>query len=147
MGQVLYYRYAYEGRKGLADESTRLLDDDVVVSETIRVKDPMRTRRTIRIFAFLSILLSTLLVVGSAYYFFGMDEKADVRHLHVLPQVLGYASALLYCCSRVPQIMQNFRTESVEGLSLWMFVFSVAGNVTYCVVSSHLWEKKEEGDG
>ena len=143
MGQVLYYRYAYEGRKLLADETTRLLDDDAV-SETAKVKDPMRTRRTIRIFAFSSIMLTTLLVVGSAYYLFGMDDKADIHHLHVLPQLLGYASALLYCCSRVPQIMQNFRTESVEGLSLWMFVFSVAGNMTYCVVSSHLWEKKKQ---
>ena len=143
MGQVIFYRWKNgDKNKLLVDETTRLLDDENndasegnIEIELIVPKDPARTRRTVRMFAFLSILLSAALVLGSAYYFFGMEEKADVRQLHVLPQILGYASALLYCVSRVPQIMHNFRNESVEGLSLWMFVFSVAGNVTYCVVS------------
>ncbi|KAI9499347.1 PQ loop repeat-domain-containing protein [Zychaea mexicana] len=99
----------------------------------VRPKDPARTRRTVRIFTFWSITSSVAIALGSVYYFFGMQEKADAQQLHLLPQLFGYASALLYCCSRIPQIMQNFRNESVEGLSLWLFVFSVAGNVTYCV--------------
>ncbi|KAG2218810.1 hypothetical protein INT45_005457 [Circinella minor] len=141
MGQVIFYRWKNgDKNKLLVDETTRLLDDEnndtsegSIEVELMVPKDPARTRRTVRMFAFLSILLSAALVLGSAYYFFGMGEKADVGQLHVLPQILGYASALLYCVSRIPQIMHNFRNESVEGLSLWMFVFSVAGNVTYCV--------------
>ncbi|KAI9246119.1 PQ loop repeat-domain-containing protein [Phascolomyces articulosus] len=138
MGQVIYYRWKNgennKNKLSSVNESTRLLDDETNIEvEMIVPKNPARTRRTVRIFAFLSTVLSSIMVLGSAYYLFGMEEKADIRHLHVLPQILGYLSALLYCCSRIPQIMHNFRNESVEGLSLWMFVFSVAGNVTYCV--------------
>ena len=45
-------------------------------------------------------------------------------------QVAGWLSAVLYLSSRVPQIAKN-RTTKCEGLSLALFVFAVAGNLTY----------------
>ncbi|PWN89869.1 hypothetical protein FA10DRAFT_266417 [Acaromyces ingoldii] len=45
-------------------------------------------------------------------------------------QVSGWASAFLYLASRVPQIFKNRQTKC-EGLSLALFVFAVAGNLTY----------------
>nr|CDI56571.1 conserved hypothetical protein [Melanopsichium pennsylvanicum 4] len=45
-------------------------------------------------------------------------------------QVAGWLSAILYLTSRVPQILKN-RTTKCEGLSLALFVFAVAGNLTY----------------
>ncbi|SPO31640.1 uncharacterized protein UTRI_06320_B [Ustilago trichophora] len=45
-------------------------------------------------------------------------------------QVAGWLSAILYLSSRVPQILKN-RTTKCEGLSLALFVFAVAGNLTY----------------
>jgi uncharacterized protein with PQ loop repeat len=80
----------------------------------------------------------TGLLLGSAYYFFWSGRKIDVEQLHLIPQLLGWGSAILYCASRIPQIMQNFKNESVEGLSLTMFVFSVVGNITYCLVSDQI---------
>lgn len=45
-------------------------------------------------------------------------------------QIAGWASALLYLSSRIPQIFKNRETKC-EGLSLALFVFAVVGNVTY----------------
>ncbi|CAE6465902.1 unnamed protein product [Rhizoctonia solani] len=54
-------------------------------------------------------------------------------------QVLGYASAILYIGSRIPQILKNRETKC-EGLSLALFMFAITGNLTYilsiCVVSN-----------
>ncbi|KAI8351729.1 PQ loop repeat-domain-containing protein, partial [Mortierella sp. GBAus27b] len=49
----------------------------------------------------------------------------------VLPEVMGWGSAVFYLGSRAPQIYKNWRLKSCEGLSLTMFVFSVFGNVLY----------------
>ncbi|EJC98486.1 PQ-loop-domain-containing protein [Fomitiporia mediterranea MF3/22] len=45
-------------------------------------------------------------------------------------QVIGWTSAVLYLGSRIPQILKNTKTRC-EGLSLALFMFSIAGNVTY----------------
>ncbi|KAI8638042.1 PQ loop repeat-domain-containing protein [Parasitella parasitica] len=101
---------------------------------TIHSPQSLNTRYVVRLFFVSSILLWTGLLVGSALYFFGPGQKkVDMSQWHLIPQLLGWGSALLYCVSRIPQIMQNFRNESVEGLSLIMFIFSVVGNITYCV--------------
>lgn len=47
------------------------------------------------------------------------------------PQIVGYLSALLYLGARIPQIIQNHKRRSVEGLSLLFFMFSTLGNLTY----------------
>ena len=49
----------------------------------------------------------------------------------ILGYILGCISALLYLCSRVPQIVKNFRRKSTYGLSLPMFIMAVMGNLTY----------------
>jgi len=45
-------------------------------------------------------------------------------------QVIGWISAVLYLGARIPQILKNFQTKC-EGLSLALFMFAIAGNVTY----------------
>ena len=49
----------------------------------------------------------------------------------VVGYIIGCISALLYLCSRVPQIVKNFRRRSTYGLSLPMFIMAVMGNLTY----------------
>ncbi|ETS85841.1 hypothetical protein PFICI_03866 [Pestalotiopsis fici W106-1] len=44
---------------------------------------------------------------------------------------LGYLSAVLYLCARIPQILKNHRQKSCEGLAILLFIFSVTGNLTY----------------
>lgn len=46
-------------------------------------------------------------------------------------QILGYASAALYLGARIPQIIQNWRKKSTDGLSMLFFMLSLLGNITY----------------
>ncbi|KAI0345998.1 PQ-loop-domain-containing protein [Trametopsis cervina] len=46
--------------------------------------------------------------------------------------MLGWISAALYLGARIPQILKNFQTKC-EGLSLALFLFSIAGNTTYAL--------------
>ncbi|ORZ14737.1 PQ loop repeat-domain-containing protein [Absidia repens] len=114
---------------------TRTSSNDSGSDTVLSHSQSEHTRWIVRLFFILSVLLWLVLLLGSALYFFWpwTKDKVDLSQWHLLSQSLGWLSALLYCCSRIPQIMQNFRNESVEGLSLTMFVFSVVGNLTYCV--------------
>ncbi|XP_026783703.3 lysosomal amino acid transporter 1 homolog [Pangasianodon hypophthalmus] len=43
----------------------------------------------------------------------------------------GSVSSMLYLCSRLPQIVTNFRRKSTEGVSFFLFALVILGNVTY----------------
>mmetsp|Transcript_4345 Transcript_4345/g.5358 ORF Transcript_4345/g.5358 Transcript_4345/m.5358 type:complete len:465 (-) Transcript_4345:168-1562(-) len=45
--------------------------------------------------------------------------------------VLGWISAIVYLNSRLPQLIKNYKRQSVEGLSWVMFFCAVMGNFTY----------------
>eukprot|EP00123_Amoebidium_parasiticum_P020816 comp5695_c0_seq1/m.1568 comp5695_c0_seq1/g.1568 ORF comp5695_c0_seq1/g.1568 comp5695_c0_seq1/m.1568 type:complete len:345 (-) comp5695_c0_seq1:863-1897(-) len=47
--------------------------------------------------------------------------------------IIGIMSAILYLCSRVPQIVKNCRRQSTGGLAFTMFMLAVMGNVSYSV--------------
>ncbi|KAJ2481717.1 hypothetical protein EV174_003392, partial [Coemansia sp. RSA 2320] len=49
----------------------------------------------------------------------------------VVPQILGYISALLFLGARIPQLAKNYRKQSCEGLSIGMFIFSILGNMSF----------------
>ncbi|CAO3590897.1 unnamed protein product [Absidia cylindrospora] len=125
---------------------TRTSSNDSGSDTVLSHSQSEHTRWIVRLFFILSVLLWLVLLFGSALYFFWpwTKDKVDLSQWHLLPQSLGWLSAILYCCSRIPQIMQNFRNESVEGLSLTMFVFSVVGNLTYCVVSMFLQQEQQQ---
>ncbi|VDK88074.1 unnamed protein product [Dibothriocephalus latus] len=44
---------------------------------------------------------------------------------------IGWIGAAMYFASRVPQIMQNFKRKSTEGLSLYLFLLAIFGNIFY----------------
>ncbi|KAJ2126000.1 putative vacuolar membrane transporter for cationic amino acids [Coemansia sp. RSA 720] len=48
-------------------------------------------------------------------------------------QLCGYSSAAVYLSAYVPQILQNYRSKSTEGLSVLMFVVVTIANITYCL--------------
>ncbi|XP_069804781.1 lysosomal amino acid transporter 1 homolog isoform X2 [Dendropsophus ebraccatus] len=45
--------------------------------------------------------------------------------------VIGSISSMFYLCSRLPQIVTNFRRRSTEGLALSLFCMVILGNMTY----------------
>lgn len=65
-------------------------------------------------------------------------DEGNVEVFDWASQVLGWASAIMYIGSRIPQIAKNRETKC-EGLSLALFLFAILGNVTYvlsiCVIS------------
>ncbi|KAJ2502929.1 putative vacuolar membrane transporter for cationic amino acids [Coemansia sp. RSA 1972] len=48
-------------------------------------------------------------------------------------QLCGYSSAAVYLSAYVPQILQNHRSKSTEGLSVLMFIVVTIANITYCL--------------
>lgn len=45
--------------------------------------------------------------------------------------VCSWLSAICYLCSRIPQLVKNFKRKNVEGLSRSMFICSVTANTCY----------------
>lgn len=86
---------------------------------------------------FTRYVLPILFVIGAGFMGFLFSDKsgssgdAPALKIELGPQVVGYMSALLYLGARIPQIIQNHKRRSVEGLSLLFFMFSTLGNLTY----------------
>ncbi|KAJ3109416.1 hypothetical protein HDU97_006661 [Phlyctochytrium planicorne] len=60
------------------------------------------------------------------------NERLPVGDIAIiLGSLAAWCSGLLYFFSRIPQIQENARKRSVEGLSLGLFVFTLGGNFTY----------------
>lgn len=49
----------------------------------------------------------------------------------VLGCVLSWASGMLYFTSRIPQVIKNYRSKEVEGLSIAMFSLSIFANLAF----------------
>jgi len=62
------------------------------------------------------------------------DATAIGNHTtKVIGVVLAYCSATVYLTSRLPQILKNYTRKSVAGLSPYMFMCAVMGNLTYAL--------------
>jgi len=69
------------------------------------------------------------------------DEEEAIRicdespNLSMVQKVLGsfmaWGSGLLYFTCRIPQILENKRNRSVEGLSIFLFLSTILGNLFY----------------
>ncbi|GAN11635.1 AFR605Cp [Mucor ambiguus] len=57
----------------------------------------------------------------------------DDETIQLVPQILGWLSAVLYIGSRVPQLIKNWRQQSTDGLSSGMFVCAVFGNFFFAL--------------
>jgi uncharacterized protein with PQ loop repeat len=62
----------------------------------------------------------------------GDDSSSSTR---LIPQILGWLSAVLYVGSRLPQIIKNWRQQSTDGLSSGMFICAVIGNAFFTLVN------------
>lgn len=84
-------------------------------------------------------------IVNGAGAGIGFDGKVQHRgrallemtSFHGTKNIIGYAigciSGLMYFTSRLPQIKKNYQRKSTKGLSLWMFLMAVMGNLTYAL--------------
>ncbi|KAL9654637.1 hypothetical protein ABK040_006699 [Willaertia magna] len=71
------------------------------------------------------------------------NEKPKGNHLNVsfppkttkaiTGYIIGSICSILYIGSRFPQIYKNFKRKSVEGLSIFLFLFAFSGGFTYAL--------------
>ncbi|PHH62715.1 hypothetical protein CDD81_6784 [Ophiocordyceps australis] len=52
---------------------------------------------------------------------------------NVLGQIFGYICTVFYTCSRLPQLILNWRRKTTNGLSILFFMFTCLGNVNYAL--------------
>ncbi|CAG8600557.1 1866_t:CDS:2, partial [Dentiscutata heterogama] len=141
--QVYYYR-----RKNVISEELSPL-----LSERLESQVSMEKSRLNQSLGILSGLIGVCLTGVIAYCFSSSSQQVIInpsyvkgeppiliqgdinvqQHMKLLPQILGWFSAIFYLGSRIPQIIQNYKSKSTEGLSLGMFCFSVLGNITFCL--------------
>lgn len=74
-----------------------------------------------------SLLL--LITPVSAYSSYSVNSARDYQ----IGLLLSWICAILYLTSRIPQILLNYKNQSVHGLSLEMFFCAFMGNLTYSV--------------
>ncbi|KAJ1949751.1 putative vacuolar membrane transporter for cationic amino acids [Linderina macrospora] len=81
--------------------------------------------------------LATVLALGSAAvaaYVYASNLVLDYGHLRkAVAQLCGFLSAAVYLGAYFPQLLENYRSKSCEGLSVAMFVLVILANITYCL--------------
>ncbi|ODV78989.1 uncharacterized protein CANTADRAFT_51685, partial [Suhomyces tanzawaensis NRRL Y-17324] len=79
-------------------------------------------------------LLSTSFLAGSFKKANGLPTEPLT---HLSPGDIGMCSAwlcsFLYLASRSPQIVKNFRSKSTKGISTFLFLFAMMGNLFYTI--------------
>jgi len=138
--QIYYYRWLNMGTLarrevegvGSGGESTPLLSSGNDVEETEKERSLKR-----HVLEYVGII-HCLVVAGIVAWAIskkvqGIDDEGRAEEIvEWKSQMMGYASAMLYVGSRIPQILKNFETKC-HGLSPGLFIFGIMGNLTYAL--------------
>nr|UJH94605.1 Rtc2 [Starmerella bombicola] len=83
------------------------------------------------------LIVLTVVLCGVLGFFMGdhqsPSDPEEPQPLNLWGQILGWICAALYLASRVPQLLLNYRRKSTDGVAVLFFVFTLLGNVTYCL--------------
>jgi uncharacterized protein with PQ loop repeat len=120
-----------------SEESEDEYDElDEEVNNSIYIVDPKIKSIWVNLIGASMLILMTL---SSCYaYYFMISTQAldhDDDSFKLIPQILGWLSAVLYAGSRLPQLIKNWKQQSTEGLSSGMFICAVFGNIFFALVS------------
>lgn len=119
-------------RSSLLDSSDELSDEEDEVMDKEIVPDKQRIPPVwINLLGFFVLIAVTL---ASCYAYIMVRKVDDGNSIRLIPQILGWSSAVLYVGSRVPQLIKNWRQQSTEGLSSGMFICAVFGNLFFASV-------------
>lgn len=149
LSSAIYYRFFYTPERHAEPSSAtgpQLLSgmndaeslDNVPLVES-EIDEPRTSKSKSSVWIRYCLPVLGVLLIGTIGFLFSGSPKdndetgnSDIDSPIALgPQVLGYMSAMLYLTARIPQIIQNYRKQSVYGLSLLFFIFSTCGNITY----------------
>ncbi|KAI9504560.1 hypothetical protein GGI25_006370 [Coemansia spiralis] len=103
----------------------------MVVSRVLTSIRRIGTAKSGRAIAISVLVLASLIGIGVGSRIVLSFYPQNVTD--IISQVFGYISAAMFFVAYIPQIAWNFTAQSTEGLSAGMFVFTVLGNVTYCL--------------
>ncbi|KAI8333757.1 PQ loop repeat-domain-containing protein [Blakeslea trispora] len=121
IGERIYTTYSTGGGKEINEQSSLLGSSP----------QPKKYVTMMLFFGFLtfnsltdnSTLMTTQSTIMTAHH----DENKAIW----VGRFFAWLCTFLYLSSRLPQIYQNFRRRSVEGLSMALFFFAAMGNLTY----------------
>lgn len=112
------------------DEDNELLENKAVVVLPPKIKP-----------VWVNLIGGSILVIFTLFscYAYVMVSGQPVQEssddsLRLVPQILGWLSAVLYVGSRLPQLIKNWKQQSTEGLSSGMFICAVFGNLFFALV-------------
>ncbi|KAG7092564.1 hypothetical protein E1B28_008912 [Marasmius oreades] len=58
-------------------------------------------------------------------------KNSEASKTRIIGRIFAWLCTTLYLTSRLPQIWKNFSRKSVEGLSVYLFIFAFLGNLFY----------------
>jgi len=140
--QIYYYRWANTREErstlsGDASEITTVGEETPLLSDTREgpKEKPSISREFVKYAGTLVFVFATGVTAWSISSYFDKGEDIPERpddSLEWNSQIMGWTSAALYIGARIPQIFKNFETKC-EGLSPFLFLFSITGNTTYAL--------------
>lgn len=101
---------------------------------------PSPSPRTVLLVSLILCMASTTVTASPMSH----ERLHDTRHATLLPlgTILSWISTTLYLCSRLPQLLKNFRLRSTAGLSPLLFAAAFFGNLFYSsslLLNPNLW--------
>ena len=120
--EVIYTTYSTGGGKEINEQSSLLGSSP----------QPKKYVTMLLVFGFITMNVSSpssLFTVNDTLSI--ASKPVDERNAIWVGRFFAWLCTFLYLSSRLPQIYQNFRRRSVEGLSMALFFFAAMGNLTY----------------
>lgn len=92
-----------------------------------------------------TILFALITLAHSLTDSINITSSSSNNNAFILGTVCSWISAICYLFSRTPQIYRNYKRQSVKGLSIWLFIAAISGNVNYCasIIFKYAGEQNE----
>lgn len=107
--QILYYRKQMPEFSSIDEITPLITDEEFLLDDYITI---------ISYFELIFISMSSLCVIMFCILLniFNNDKKI------ILANIIAWLATFLFIGSRIPQIILNYKTNSVKGLSIWSFI-------------------------
>lgn len=121
---VLVYRKKYHSR---VPDIKNDIEDNIAVDMADDNVDNNQPKYDIQLWCTVIFLLVNIIVCISL-------NLTIKKSNDVIGEILGWITTAFYITGRFPQMWLNYKNKSTEGLSVWMYVFTILGNASYIAV-------------
>ncbi|RIB05492.1 PQ loop repeat-domain-containing protein [Gigaspora rosea] len=133
--QFIYYSWFYPSNVPLPDDYVPIGPDPEIPKyysmnslNSLRnsiIEGAKKSYTSSMVFVVLLFTFHSTSVINSSF-----STSHPNRHMFI-GRIMAWSCTVLYLTSRMPQIWKNYTRRSVEGLSIFMFIFAALGNLTY----------------